>query len=111
MIKCWSENDIPKRHTRQYCIDEYDISFVRNELPSLLRRDGLPKEEVVRLTKDDPNMEPPTPHPYWKDRDESDLKCEDLGDSQSENDADSNVDSNEDSDDELSDDWQTAEED
>ncbi|ERF72906.1 hypothetical protein EPUS_08734 [Endocarpon pusillum Z07020] len=111
MIESWSKGDTSNRHTRQYCIDQYGVNFVKEELPSLLRRDGLPEDEVVRLTKDSLDMEPPPPHPYWEDEDESDSDCEESEDSQGEYDEDSDAGSDEDSDDELSDGWQTADED
>ncbi|ERF75553.1 hypothetical protein EPUS_09470 [Endocarpon pusillum Z07020] len=129
MIECWSKDDIPKRHARQYCIDQYGVNFVKEELPSLLRQDGLPEEEVVQLTEDGPDMEPPAPVPFWKYEESVSLfECEESEDSQDEHDADSDAASDGDSDaaidgdsdiklsdghsdDELSDGWQTAEED
>ncbi|ERF75689.1 hypothetical protein EPUS_01519 [Endocarpon pusillum Z07020] len=103
MVECWSKDDIPQRHLRQYCIDQYGVNFVREELPSLLRRDGLPEEEVVRLTEDGPDMEPPPPLPYWEYEDKSGLEYEESEDSQDEHDADSDAGSRGESDDEVSD--------
>lgn len=111
MIESWSKTGTSERHTRQYCIDQYGVNFVKEELPSLLKQDGLPEGEVIRLTQDGPDMEPPAPHPYWKDKDNSGSDCEELKKGQDEHDADSNAGTGGESDDELSDGWQTADED
>ncbi|KAF7509420.1 hypothetical protein GJ744_007983 [Endocarpon pusillum] len=108
MIECWLDGDVSNRHTRQYCIDQYGVNFVKEELPSLLRRDGLPEEEVVRLTEDGPDMEPPPP---LLDGVYEDSEYEESEDNQDQHDADSDAGSNGDSDDELSNGFQTADED
>ncbi|KAF7506075.1 hypothetical protein GJ744_012226 [Endocarpon pusillum] len=110
------------RGSKSYCVaafgwsfveenfDQYGVSFVEEKLPSLLREDGL-AEEVVRLTGDGQDMEPPPPHSRWKDEDESSAECGEAEDTQGDYDTDSNADNNEDSDDDLSAGWQTADED
>ena len=63
MIRKWQEEKTAPGNLRQHYLDTYGISFVKHELPALLRRDGFPEEEVLRLTKDGPDMEPPPRKP------------------------------------------------
>jgi hypothetical protein len=64
MVNRWWKEDISLRHTRQHCIDQYGTNFVEEDLPSLLRMDGLQEEDIHRLTDYGPDMEPPPPR--WK---------------------------------------------
>lgn len=106
MVNGWLNDEVTLRHSRHHCISLYGTSFVQDKLPSLLREEGLPEEEILRLTAYGPDMEPPTPQ-CMKDRDrygrvESGSAAEELdGEEESDGESDS----------ELSSGWHTAEED
>ena len=65
MTDCWWEDDAALAHSRQHCIDRYGTNFVQEQLPSLLRQDGLSEEDVIRLTCYGQDMEPPPLRPDW----------------------------------------------
>lgn len=109
MMTCWSREDATLRHSRQHCIDQYGTNFVQDELPALLRRGGLPEEDVLRLTEYSPDMEPPAPCPYWEVEDRPCPEHKKPGANEGERVR--NNDSDGDSDSETSDGWETADED
>ena len=63
MTDCWWEDDAVLRHSRQHCLDQYGVNWVQETLPTLLRQDGLPEEDVIRFTRYGQDMEPPAPCP------------------------------------------------
>jgi hypothetical protein len=119
----WSETEANLRHSRRQCIDQYGTNFVQHELPSLLKRDGLAEQEILRLTSYDLDMEPPTPRPTsaykkaFRRRFGFGMECvskseiESEDEYESEDDSESGIESASEHDSEISDGWKTADED
>jgi hypothetical protein len=135
----WSEKEATLRHSRRHCIDQYGTNFVQHELPSLLKRDGLAEQEILRLTSYDLDMEPPTPPPTsaykkefrrrfgsgmecvskseiesedeYESEDDSESETESEGEYESEDESESGIESASEDDSEISDGWETADED
>jgi hypothetical protein len=108
MANCWLNDDITLKYTRQHCIDQYGTHFTQDQLPSLLREEGLSEEDVLRLTEYGPDMDPPLPRPYWLREVDFNAECdgsgyEESGEDYTEPDNESHSESN--------DGWETAEED
>jgi hypothetical protein len=119
----WSETEANLRHSRRHCIDQYGTNFVQHKLPSLLKRDGLAEQEILRLTSYDLDMEPPTPRPslafkkrfrrsFGVDLERvSESEIEGGDEYESEDDSESEIESASEHDSEISDGWETADED
>lgn len=112
MMNCWLKDVATLRHSRQHCIEQYGTNFVRDELPSLLRADGLPEEDVLRLTEYGGDMDPPPPRSFWEEADEygAGSETEESGADGGELSGDGADDDDGDSDAEKSDGWATADE-
>jgi hypothetical protein len=110
MMNCWLKDNTTLRHSRQHCIDQYGTNFVQDELPSLLRADGLLEEDVLRLTEYGPDMDPPRPDSHRETRYGTSSKSEEFGRGDGELDNESENNSDGESGSEMSDGWETADE-